>query len=76
MPPECMELWARRFKIKGGRTGSWALLHRGRLDDRAAAACISQRTVFWMDFGWEKKPQMQQDWAGLAEGGRAILWVF
>ena len=29
------------------------------LDDCAAAARISQRMLFWMDFGWEKKLQAQ-----------------
>ena len=60
MPPECMELWARRFKIKRGQRLALRISLPCRcLDDRAAAACVSQRTVFWMDFGWEKKLQEQ-----------------
>ena len=52
MPPDCMELWARRFEIQegllGSQVGSLALLLQGYLDDCTAADCISQQMVFWM----------------------------
>ena len=57
MPPECLELWARRSEIKEGLSdglaqslsGSQALSFlEDALDDHAVAACISQKTVFWM----------------------------
>ena len=54
MPPEWMELWARRFEIKEGlldsQAGSLALslLPQGHRVDGAAAACVSYRMLFWM----------------------------
>ena len=44
-----MELWVRRFKIKRAQrlTLRLSLLPRGCLDDHAAAAGLSQQTVFW-----------------------------
>ena len=55
--PERMELWARKYKIREelldgwvqALSGSRALLPPGCLDDHAAAACISQWMVFWME---------------------------
>ena len=46
MPPEHMELWARRFKIKEGRQWLSDSLLWGCLDGPAAADCVSQRMVF------------------------------
>ena len=57
MPPECMELRARRFEIKEGFSGSkagslafflWLSLPQGCLDDCAADPCVSQWRVFQM----------------------------
>ena len=48
-----------RFKIQGVQRWLLRFLPRGRLDDLAAAACISQRLAFWMGFGWEKKLRAQ-----------------
>ena len=76
MPPEYMELWTRRFKIKGVQRLAVWVLPQGCLDDRAAAACISQQTVFcmgrnsgcspgsgWPGRGWQGYPSL-----GVLEG--------
>ena len=84
MPPECMEIWAKRFEIKEGLLGSrtgwlWLLgLLTGSFFLEDACVIVLQLPVFpnrWY-FGWEGTPGTVQDQAGLAEGGRAILlWV-
>ena len=38
---------------------SWGSFPQGCRDGRAAAACISQGVVIWMDFGGEKELQVQ-----------------
>ena len=59
MPPECTEFGARRFKIKERQRQALGSLPSGCLDDYSVAASISQRMVFWVDFGWEKNLHTQ-----------------
>ena len=76
MPPERMELWARRFKIKDGLSGSPLSLPQGCLDDGAVAACVSQWTAFWMrrksghslGSGWPGRGRQSYPSLGVLEG--------
>ena len=67
MPQECMELWARRFKIKEGLSGRLAgtLLPPGFLDDLATVACISQWKVFRVGRNWVQ-PRTGMAWQRVA----------
>ena len=74
MPPESMELWARRFEMKEGLSGgslwlSGSFLPRGCQDDRAAATCFpTDRTVLDGKELWVQ-PRMELAW----QSGRFIL---
>ena len=49
------KIWSKRRALGQAGSDSQALFPRGCLDDHAAAACVSQGMVFWMDLGQEKE---------------------
>ena len=69
--------WAGAQALSGSLWLSLALsgslflsLPRGCLDDRAAAACISQRTVFWM--GRNSRLRLGSSWPGRGWQGYSL----